>query len=161
MANGISAIANQGNVQLQAQAGDVVIQAQKDLHVAATGDVYIRGEKIHLVASDGSYYTIGGGHEMGSDGRLNVKTAGHSFNGPATQQSTPLNFGKDGTKQRYQLHYPGHTDDSPMLAANQAYKITMSDGRVIQGTSDAQGLTDLLQDDVMRIARIDVLKPQL
>lgn len=48
-----------------------------------------------------------------------------------------------------------------MLAANQAYKITMSDGRVIQGTSDAQGLTDLLQDDVMRIARIDVLKPQL
>ncbi|WMY08001.1 type VI secretion system Vgr family protein [Paraburkholderia phenoliruptrix] len=161
MANGISAIANQGNVQLQAQAGDVVIQAQKDLHVAATGDVYIRGEKIHLVASDGSYYTIGGGHEMGSDGRLNVKTAGHSFNGPATQQSTPLNFGKDGTKQRYQLHYPGHTEDSPMLAANQAYKITMSDGRVIQGTSDAQGLTDLLQDDVMRIARIDVLKPQL
>ncbi|WP_341313473.1 type VI secretion system Vgr family protein [Paraburkholderia sp. IMGN_8] len=161
MANGISAIANQGDVQLQAQAGDVVIQAQKDLHLAAAKDVYIRGEKIHIVASDGSYYTIGGGHEIGSDGRLNVKTAGHSFNGPSTQQSTPLNFGKDGTKQRYQLHYPGHTEDTPMLAANQAYKITMSDGRVIQGTSDAKGLTDLLQDDVMRIAKIDVLKPQL
>ncbi|SDF86884.1 type VI secretion system secreted protein VgrG [Paraburkholderia phenazinium] len=161
MANGISAIANQGDLQLQAQAGDVVIQAQKDLHLSATKDVYISGQKIHIVSADGSYYTIGGGHEIGSNGRLTVKTAGHSFNGPSTQQSTPPNFGKDGTKQRYQLHYPGHTEDSPMLAANQAYKITMNDGRVIQGTSDSKGLTDLLQDDVMRIARIDVLKPQL
>ncbi|QCP51604.1 type VI secretion system tip protein VgrG [Trinickia violacea] len=161
MANGLSAVANQGDVQVQAQAGDVVIQAQKDLHLAATKDVYITGEKIHIVAADGSYYTIGGGHEIGSNGRLTVKTAGHSFNGPSTQQSSPPNFGKDGTKQRYQLHYPGHTEDTPMPVANQAYKITMSDGRVIQGTSDAKGLTDLMQDDVMRIAKIDILKSQL
>ena len=161
MANGLSAIANQGDVQLQAQAGDVVIQAQKDLHLSATKDVYISGEKIHIIASDGSYYTIGSGHEIGSSARFTVKTAGHSFNGPSTQQSTPPNFGKDGTKQRFQLHYPGHAEDAPMLAANQAYKITMSDGRVLEGTSDAKGLTDLLQDDVMRIARIDILKPQL
>jgi len=161
VADGITAIANQGDVTLQAQAGDVLVQAEKDLHLQATKDVYIYGDKIHLVASDGSYHTIGGGHELGSNGALNVKTSGHSFNGPSTESSSPANFGKNGTQQRYQLHFPGHTDDTPMHAANQAYKITMSDGRVVQGTSDATGMTDLLQDDVMRIAKIDILKPEL
>ena len=161
VADGITAIANQGDVTLQAQAGDVLVQAEKDLHLQATKDVYIYGDKIHLVASDGSYHTIGGGHELGSNGALNVKTSGHSFNGPSTESSSPTNFGKNGTQQRYQLHFPGHTDDTPMHAANQAYKITMSDGRVVQGTSDATGMTDLLQDDVMRIAKIDILKPEL
>jgi len=161
VADGITAIANQGDMTLQAQAGDALVQADKDLHLQATKDVYIYGNKIHLVAADGSYHTIGGGHELGSDGRLNVKTAGHSFNGPSTEPSSPANFGKSGTQQRYQLHFPGHTDDMPMFAANQAYKITMSDGRVVQGTSDALGMTDLLKDDVMRIAKIDILKTEL
>ncbi|MFM0489688.1 type VI secretion system Vgr family protein [Paraburkholderia graminis] len=161
VADGITAIANQGDVTLQAQAGDALVQAEKDLHLQATKEVYIYGDKIHLVASDGSYHTIGGGHELGSNGALNVKTSGHSFNGPSTESSSPANFGKNGTQQRYQLHFPDHTDDAPMHAANQSYKITMSDGRVVQGTSDASGMTDLLQDDVMRIAKIDILKPEL
>lgn len=161
VADGISAIANQGDVTMQAQAGDITAQAQKDVHLQATREVFIYGEKIHLIASDGSYHTIGGGHEIGSNGALNVKTASHSFNGPAIESSSPANFGKNGTQQRYQLHFPDHADDAPMHAAEQAYKITMSDGRVVQGTSDATGMTDLLQDDVMRIAKIDILKPEL
>ncbi|CAB3809070.1 hypothetical protein LMG28688_06914 [Paraburkholderia caffeinitolerans] len=161
MADGLTAIANQGDVSIQAQAGDAVMQSQKNLHLGATKDVYIYGDKIHLVAADGSYHTIGGGHEIGSSGGLKVKTAGHSFNGPATESASPPSFGSDGTKQRFKLHYPGHTEDAPQLAANQAYKITMSNGQVIQGTSDVKGMTDLLQDEVMRIARIDILKNPL
>lgn len=160
-ANGLTAIANQGKMLLQAQADDMVVQAQKNIQMGANGEVFIVGTKIHLLATDGSYHVIGGGHEIGSNSALTVKTSDHTFTGPATQSATPPNFGKDGTQQKFQLHYPGHTEDEPQLAANQKYKITMNDGRVIQGTSDDKGLTDLVSSDVMHIAQLDILKPKL
>lgn len=160
-ADGISAIANQGKVWLQAQADDLIAEAAKTIQLTATGEVVITGQRIHLVAADGSYHTIGGGHELGSNADLTVKTANHHFQGPATQSSQPPSFDKAGTQQRYRLHFPGHSDDTPMPAAGQAYKITLNDGRVVEGTADATGLTDLMQEDVMRIAHIDLLKPGL
>lgn len=160
-ADGLSAIANQGKVLLQAQADDLIAEAAKTIQLTATGEVVITGQRIHLVAADGSYHTIGGGHELGASGDLTVKTANHHFQGPATQSAQPPSFGKAGTQQRYRLHFPGHSDDTPLPAASQPYKITLNDGRVIEGTADASGLTDLMQEDVMRIAQIDLLKPGL
>ncbi|MFP3607519.1 hypothetical protein, partial [Paraburkholderia sp. SIMBA_053] len=65
------------------------------------------------------------------------------------------------TDQRFRLHYPGDSLNEPAPAVHQPYRITTDDGRVIEGTSDANGLTDLVKDDSMRILKIDILRPDL
>jgi type VI secretion system secreted protein VgrG len=161
-ANGFTAIANQGKMLLQAQADDLVVNSQKNVQVTSSaGEVLVTAKSIRFVADDGSFIKIGGGITMGSNGALQVHTASHDFQGPSTEQADKPNFGKDGTKQQFLLHYPGHTEAAPNVAANQHYKITMDDGRVVQGVSDAKGMTQSVTGDVMHIAKLDILKPSL
>ncbi|MGS0642884.1 type VI secretion system Vgr family protein [Xanthomonas oryzae pv. oryzicola] len=162
-ASGLSAIANQGPVRLQAQADALVANAQTNLQLTAnTGEVLLSAPRIRLVAEDGSFLSIGGGGiTLGTQGGVELHAASHELLGPSTEQADRPSFGKDGTDQKFQLHYPSHSADTPQLAANQPYSITLDDGRVVQGVSDAQGLTDLLRDEVTRIARIEVHKPPL
>ncbi|QBA09636.1 type VI secretion system Vgr family protein [Xanthomonas oryzae pv. oryzae] len=158
-ASGLSAIANQGPVHLQAQADALVANAQTNLQLTAnTGEVLLSAPRIRLVAEDGSFLSIGGGITLGTQGGVELHAASHALLGPSTEQADRPSFGKDGTDQKFQLHYPSHSADTPQLAANQPYSITLEDGRVVQGVSDANGLTDLLRDEVTRIARIDVHK---
>ncbi|WP_341809407.1 type VI secretion system Vgr family protein [Xanthomonas oryzae pv. oryzicola] len=159
-ASGLSAIANQGPVRLQAQADALVGNAQTNLQLTAnTGEVLLSAPRIRLVAEDGSFLSIGGGGiTLGTQGGVELHAASHALLGPSTEQADRPSFGKDGTDQKFQLHYPSHSADTPQLAANQPYSITLDDGRVVQGVSDAQGLTDLLRDEVTRIARIEVHK---
>ncbi|QGH67000.1 type VI secretion system tip protein VgrG [Xanthomonas oryzae pv. oryzicola] len=159
-ASGLSAIANQGPVHLQAQADALVANAQTNLQLTAnTGEVLLSAPRIRLVAEDGSFLSIGGGGiTLGTQGGVELHAASHALLGPSTDQVDRPGFGKDGTDQKFQLHYPSHSADTPQLAANQLYSITLDDGRVVQGVSDANGLTDLLRDEVTRIARIDVHK---
>ncbi|WP_431793060.1 type VI secretion system tip protein VgrG [Xanthomonas oryzae pv. oryzae] len=161
-ASGLSAIANQGPVHLQAQADALVANAQTNLQLTAnTGEVLLSAPRIRLVAEDGSFLSIGGGITLGTQGGVELHAASHALLGPSTEQADRPSFGKDGTDQKFQLHYPSHSADTPQLAANQPYSITLEDGRVVQGVSDANGLTDLLRDEVTRIARIEVHKPPL
>ncbi|AXQ10496.1 type VI secretion system Vgr family protein [Xanthomonas oryzae] len=162
-ASGLSAIANQGPVHLQAQADALVANAQTNLQLTAnTGEVLLSAPRIRLVAEDGSFLSIGGGGiTLGTQGGVELHAASHALLGPSTEQADRPGFGKDGTDQKFQLHYPSHSADTPQLAANQPYSITLDDGRVVQGVSDANGLTDLLRDEVTRIARIEVHKPPL
>ncbi|WDN33165.1 type VI secretion system tip protein VgrG [Xanthomonas oryzae] len=158
-ASGLSAIANQGPVHLQAQADALVANAQTNLQLTAnTGEVLLSAPRIRLVAEDGSFLSIGGGITLGTQGGVELHAASHALLGPSTEQADRPGFGKDGTDQKFQLHYPSHSADTPQLAANQPYSITLDDGRVVQGVSDANGLTDLLRDEVTRIARIEVHK---
>ncbi|ACD60753.1 type VI secretion system tip protein VgrG [Xanthomonas oryzae pv. oryzae] len=158
-ASGLSAIANQGPVHLQAQADALVANAQTNLQLTAnTGEVLLSAPRIRLVAEDGSFLSIGGGITLGTQGGVELHAASHALLGPSTEQADRPSFGKDGTDQKFQLHYPSHSADTPQLAANQPYSITLDDGRVVQGVSDANGLTDLLRDEVTRIARIEVHK---
>ncbi|RBC18594.1 DUF2345 domain-containing protein, partial [Xanthomonas oryzae] len=162
-ASGLSAIANQGPVHLQAQADALVANAQTNLQLTAnTGEVLLSAPRIRLVAEDGSFLSIGGGGiTLGTQGGVELHAASHALLGSSTEQADRPSFGKDGTDQKFQLHYPSHSADTPQLAANQPYSITLDDGRVVQGVSDANGLTDLLRDEVTRIARIEVHKPPL
>jgi len=46
--------------------------------------------------------------------------------------------------------------DGERPVPNQPYKITLNSGEVIQGVTDAQGATQLLQKDAMHIAQLEL-----
>lgn len=159
-AGGLSAIANQGKVLVQSQDSDVVVNAQANVQLTAhTSEIILTAPTIRLVAEDGSFVRIGGGVTIGTSAAFQVHAGSHDMQGPSTDQADRPSFGKDGTDQRFQLHYPGHTESAPRVAANQKYRITLDDGRVVEGSTDAEGRTETLTDTVMRLAKIEILDP--
>jgi type VI secretion system secreted protein VgrG len=159
---GIQAVAGEGPMLLQAQADALTANAQKGVKIGTNeNEVLITAPTIRLVAQDGSYVKIGGGITLGTNGDVKILSASHQWGGPSTDQASKTAFNNAPTDQRFRLHYPGDTPDAPANAANQAYRITLDDGRVVEGKSDANGLTDLVKGDAMHILNIDILKPKL
>ena len=70
-------------------------------------------------------------------------------------------FNNASADQRFQLHFPLHEGHALLHAPHQPYRITLDDGRVIAGTTDANGLTDLIKDDAMRIVKIDLFNSSI
>nr|WP_235993683.1 type VI secretion system Vgr family protein [Paraburkholderia solitsugae] len=159
---GIKAIAGEGPVVIQAQADALTANAQKGVKISTNeNEVLITAPTIRLVAEDGSYLKIGGGVTLGTNADVKILSASHQWGGPSTDQAVKSSFNNAPTDQRFRLHYPGDSPDAPAPAAHQPYRITTDDGRVIEGTSDANGLTELVKDDAMKILKIDILKPDL
>lgn len=153
---GISAIANRGKVLVQAQDDDMVLNAQKNLHLsAAEGEVLITAPTIRLVADDGSYIRIGGGVEIGTQGKAIVHAGEHDWVGPKTDSAAVPVFGRDGADQRHRLHYEG---DPAAIVQGQPYKIALEDGSSVQGITGTDGLTELLQRTEMQLANLEVFR---
>ncbi|WP_244106684.1 type VI secretion system Vgr family protein [Paraburkholderia phenazinium] len=159
---GVRAVAGDGPMVLQAQQDSLSATAQKAIQITSIGDeVVIAGKTIRLVAEDGSYVKIGGGVQVGSNGPFVAHTGGHDFLGPDTAHVTPPAFSAVGADQKFRLRYPG-TDsaDAAHAVPNRPYRITLSNGQMVQGVSDAEGLTQLTASDAMHIAHIQVFDAQ-
>jgi type VI secretion system secreted protein VgrG len=156
---GISAIANRGKVLVQAQDDDMVLNAQKNLHLsAAEGEILITAPTIRLVADDGSYIRIGGGVEIGTQGKAIVHAGEHDWVGPKTDSASVPSFGRDPAAQRLAIHYPGHGDDSARLAVEHAYQIKLEDGGTVQGLTDSSGMTERVEREQMHQAQVSALR---
>ncbi|AZF02728.1 VgrG protein [Pseudomonas orientalis] len=153
--DGINVIANRGKVLVQAQEDDIALNAQKNLQLSATeGEVVISAPTIRLVADDGSYIKIGCGVEIGTQGKAIVHAGEHDWVGPKSDSVVPAVFGRDSAAQRLAFHYPGHDDKNPRLAGDHAYQIDVGDGSVMQGVTDAAGLTERVERKVMHRAQV-------
>jgi type VI secretion system secreted protein VgrG len=152
---GITAIAHHGKLLLQSQHDDIEANAAHHIKWSATnGNLVGMAKKIVLIAEDGSFLQIGDGITLGTRGVIAQKAAGFPHSGPATLSAELPAFGTGKPDQKFKLHYGGA---SGTLAALRRFEITMSDGSVKAGTSDAQGLTELLERDAMHIAQVRIL----
>ncbi|WP_438822302.1 type VI secretion system Vgr family protein [Burkholderia gladioli] len=159
---GFQAVAGEGPVSLQAQADTLTATAQKGVQISSNeNEVVVTAPTIRLVAEDGSFIKIGGGITLGTNADIKLQSASHQWSGPATETAPKTAFNNQPTDQRFRLHHVGDTPDAPLPAAHQAYRIVTNDGKVIEGVTDANGLTDVVKDDAMKFLKIDILEPGL
>jgi type VI secretion system secreted protein VgrG len=107
------------------------------------------------VADDGSYIRIGGGVEIGTQGKAIVHAGEHDWVGPKTDSAAIPIFGRDGADQRHRLHYEG---DPAAIAQGQPYKVVLEDSSLVQGVTGIDGLTELLQRADMQFAGLEVFR---
>jgi type VI secretion system secreted protein VgrG len=105
------------------------------------------------VADDGSFVRIGGGVEIGTQGKVVVHASEHDWVGPKTDSASVPSFDRDPAAQRFAFHYAGH-DDSARLAADHAYQIKLEDGSTLQGLTDSSGLTERVDRERMDQAQV-------
>lgn len=153
---GIKSIAHQGKQIIQAQHDDIEISADQSVKITATNQHVLIGADRHVTLTGGGAYIklADGNIEIHCPGTVSIKGATHSISGPTSMGVELPAFGQIDTGRRFVLNYGG--TKSP--AATQKYKITLDDGRVVSGITDAKGRTTLAENDQMRVAQVQILE---
>lgn len=94
-ADDVTAVANQGKVLLQSQANDTQIDSAKNIQMTAAGGKLagMASDQVVFVTSGGAYLKLQGGDiELGCPGSFTVKSAGHTWSGPASMSTDMPKF---------------------------------------------------------------------
>jgi len=165
--NGVRVFAQHLGIRLKAAAGKVRIEAQNDdVEIIAQRVVSIisRTDSINLVASDEIVFRAGTtkvvidaqGFRVYTEGEYRVHAGSHQTNVPvATSPIRPMtNVAQAKVAEHFVL-----TDERMGLALpHQRYRITLTDGQVIEGTSNQRGETSLTMSKRMQIATLQLLR---
>ena len=164
---GLTLIAAQGAIDLQAQNGPAQVAAQQTLEIkTAQGVVHIAAAKrVVLAVSGGAGITLEGGQlTVQCPGKITVRAGQKSMVGGATQEvampilpSTAFRH-EAGYDQFFVLRWAN--SGKPM--ANQPFRIRRANGQVQTGSTDAQGRSPLL-DTASKSERlsVEILRAQI
>ncbi|NHV30847.1 type VI secretion system Vgr family protein [Burkholderia sp. D-99] len=133
---GMKLFAGKGKVEIQAQADNIEVTAQKAVKVVSSTDrIEIAADQGILLTSGGAYIRIQGGNvEVHAPGKVDIKGASHTFAGPASMAYPlpALPTSVHAAALQYQYH-----DNEPVQGAK--YVATLSDGATREGVLDSQG----------------------
>lgn len=135
---GVSAIANQGKVALQSQNDDTQIDSAKNIQMTAGGGKLagMASEQVVFVTSGGAYLKLQGGDiELGCPGSFTVKSASHTWVGPASMSTDFPKFDQGSLGRVPKLVRA--TDGQPVEGMEA--EVRKASGELIKGKTDAQG----------------------
>ncbi|MDR3381318.1 type VI secretion system Vgr family protein, partial [Cupriavidus basilensis] len=154
---GLRFFAARGKIEIQAQSDDIEVIAQKVLRlISAQERIEITAAKEILVNGNGSYIRINTeGIEHGTPGTWKAHASSHGMPGPKSiGQAMPLlPQGEAKVAEHFVLAELG----TGLTLPDQPYRITLDDGRVIAGVTNARGETELATAAVAQVARLEFL----
>ncbi|ELQ6148186.1 type VI secretion system tip protein VgrG [Cronobacter turicensis] len=154
---GIQMIAGAGNITTQAQRGEMHLLAQQDFTLTSTAG------KMNASAKQGIQLVCGGGGirispnglvTLFSPTGIELKAPSLKYDGPESAQVTVPSFNKSAFKLRYQLHA---ADDPEQILANIKFRLTSSTGKVVEGVTDNNGHSSLLDADDLDTYKMELL----
>lgn len=154
---GLEFITTQRHTDIQAQTDRFELGAKKNTLIESTeGHIDIASpRKISISNTAGANITIeGGGIVVQCPGTITVLSARRSFLAPSGV-SVALPPMPGGGKFARQFVLRRAADRQPL--AGQKYRVTLDDGRVFEGISNAAGETPLAESDVMQNARVELI----
>ena len=132
---GITQIANQNDIHLMAQHGNLIGESQESTRLATAGHMTLVAEKRLTLTCGGNYITLTeGGIEIG--GKMLNLLIPMNQTGSSSLSEQVNSWGDVNFDRQFQLV---KSDGTP--AANYKYELIRADGSVISGVSDAQGWT--------------------
>ncbi|WP_332673539.1 type VI secretion system Vgr family protein [Aromatoleum sp.] len=153
-ADGLKAIAHHDKLQLHSQHGDTEIAASDNIKLTASRGktIAFAHDEILLAVEGGAGLRLKGANiELICPGRFSVKAATHSFEGAGSIGTDLPRFAEGELGRKFRLLRP--TDGGPL--GNLPYRITLADGSLREGTTNAAGETELLESDRFDIARVE------
>lgn len=158
--DGVSAIANQGKVTLQSQNDDTQIDSAKNIQFTAAGGKLagMASDEVVFTTSGGAYLKLHGSDiELGCPGSFTVKSAGHSWQGPASMSTDMPKFDHAPLGRVPKLIRP--TDGNPVEGYDA--QLTRSSGTVTNLTSDANGELPAVHSDQFEKLAVQFIKKNI
>ncbi|NUX53566.1 type VI secretion system tip protein VgrG [Paraburkholderia sp. JPY418] len=154
---GIRLKAASGKVQIDAQNDDVEIIAQRVVNIISRADSInlMASKEIVLHAGNTKVVINSDGYKVYTGGEHRVHASDHRTDGPAARPvSLPVTPESPG---RLAAHHVLIEHDSGFALPNQPYRITLDDGRLIQGVTNALGEASLVTSNMLAFATVELL----
>lgn len=136
---GAKLIAASGKVEVQAHDDNVEITSAKRIVLAASEEIVMQAPKVTII-SKGAQAAFGGGtitHQC--TGGFVVKSAKAEFPGAGDGGSTSMQMPTSSAAHDQRVRMVDMSTGE--VLANQRYRATMEDGQIVEGQTDAEGLT--------------------
>ncbi|WGS45241.1 type VI secretion system tip protein VgrG [Burkholderia sp. JSH-S8] len=135
---GMKLFAAKGKVEIQAHSDNIEVTAQKTVKVlSATDKVEVAASQGILLTSGGAYIRIQDGNvEIHAPGKIDVKGAQHSFNGPTSAPYDLPALPKGDLRNKLELNL---TDNNLKAVPQAPYKVVFEDGTTLAGKLDGNG----------------------
>ncbi|MGR7571685.1 DUF2345 domain-containing protein [Klebsiella aerogenes] len=154
---GIQMVAGAGDITTQAQRGAIHMLSQQDFTLTSTDG------RLHGSAKQGIQLVCGGGGiRISPDGQVeifspvgvDIKGPNLRYLGPESVQVQAPAFDKGTFTRRYQLHA---SDDPEQVLANRPFRLKSSTGEVLEGETDSNGCSPLLDSADLDSYKLEVL----
>ncbi|HEQ1858340.1 TPA: type VI secretion system tip protein VgrG [Providencia alcalifaciens] len=143
---GAKIFAAKGNVEIQAQGGDISTWSTHDTLISSGKKMVLSAQDELLLSCGGAFIRIKNGNvEIGGPGKLLIKNTGIQKVGAQSIDSAMKSFSPETFDEWFVIRDPMSGDPMP----DQAYELTLPDGRVIQGVTDEQGKTSLIDSNAI------------
>jgi type VI secretion system secreted protein VgrG len=143
---GAKLFSSHNNIDIQAQGGDVTTWSTQDTHISSGKKLIVTAQDELTLVCGGGYIKIKGGNvEVGGPGKLRIKNAGISKQGPASMQGVMKNYAPESFDEKFVVTHALTGDP----IANLPYQIKLPDGKIIKGVTSATGETELLQSEMV------------
>ncbi|MFO6300689.1 DUF2345 domain-containing protein, partial [Rahnella selenatireducens] len=143
---GTKMFAAKGDIDVQAQGGKFTTWSTDDTHVASGKKMTVTAQDELVLICGGAYIKLKGGNvEIGGPGKLRVKNGGIVKQDAASMQGVMKSFEPESFDEKFVVSHAltGHP------ISNIPYRITMPDGKIIEGITSATGETDLAQSEIV------------
>lgn len=139
---GAKLVAASGKVEIQAHDDNVEITAAKRIVFAASEEIVLQAPKVTVV-SQGAQAAFGGGvitHQC--SGNFVVKSAKAQFSAGGDGAPPAMRMPESSAVHDQRIRMVDMSTGE--ILANQRYRATMEDGQILEGRTDAEGLTKIL-----------------
>jgi type VI secretion system secreted protein VgrG len=142
---GMKLIAAGGDIDAQAQAGEIRLSAAKRIVLTSNEEIVLQAPKITAIARGARIDLGGGAITTQCSGTHEQKAATHKLTGPGSgAPAGAFDPRIDAYDQKLALNWMG--TGAPI--SNRGYRLKLEDGRTLEGVTDAQGNTETLQSDL-------------
>ncbi|KLF96630.1 type VI secretion system Vgr family protein [Enterobacter hormaechei] len=143
---GAKLFSSQNDIDIQAQGGNITMWSTQDTHVSSGRKMVITAQDELTLICGGGYIKISGGNvEIGGPGKLLIKNTGIRKAGTGSMQGVMKSFEPSTFDEKFVIRNALTQEPLP----GKAYKITMPNGSVVTGITDAQGATTLNSSDLI------------
>ncbi|HBZ14759.1 MAG TPA: type VI secretion system tip protein VgrG [Pantoea sp.] len=143
---GTKMFAAKGDIDVQAQGGKFTTWSTDDTHIASGKKMTVTAQDELVLICGGAYIKLKGGNvEIGGPGKLLIKNGGIKKTSPASMQSAMKSFDPESFDEKFIVSHSLTGDP----IRNIPYRITMPDGKIIEGVTSATGETALSQSEIV------------
>jgi uncharacterized protein (DUF2345 family) len=153
---GLSLIAAQGKVQLQAQSDTLSVQAKDEVRVTSVNESvdFAAAKAIKLKVAGGAAIEIAGGNiTVKAPGTITVNAGQKSFSGASSVSHEMNSWATSSFDEQFVL-----AQENGRPIANTPFEITRADGAKIQGVTDSEGRTGLQKSIALENIGVRILR---
>lgn len=152
---GAKLFSSHNDIDIQAQGGNITTWSTQDTHISSGRKLVITAQDELTLICGGGYIKIKGGNvEVGGPGKLLIRNTGIKKSGVGNMQGVMKSFEPSTFDEKFVIRNALTKQPIP----GKAYKITMPDGSVVSGVTDASGATSLNSSDVIDNMIISLVK---